>query len=72
MGFFEITTEFKCRQAASKLGLTWGESFNGPNDFPGCFHAEDERDKVYYNLSPHPGRTSLSPKYAAICKGYLR
>ena len=70
MGLFEITSKNKCMQAASKLGLKWAESFNGPNDFPGCFYAEDGRNKVYYNLSPNPGRANLSPKYAAICKGY--
>lgn len=72
MGLFEITSGAKCRQAASKLGLTWAYSFNGLHDFPGCFHTEDDRNKVYYNLSPNPGRTNLNPNYAAICKGYLR
>ena len=70
MGLFEITSETRCRQAASKLGYQWAQSFNGSNDFPGCFNAEDGRNKVYYNLSPIPGRTDLNHRYAAICKGY--
>ena len=69
-GKFEIVSETKCKAAAAQLGLTWGKSWNGTNDFPGCFFAEDGRKKVYFNTSPNPGRTILDhyANYAAICK----
>lgn len=51
------------------LKLVWKASYDGPNDFPACFHAEDVRNKVFFNTSPKPKRTNLWPKYAAICKG---
>ena len=63
----EIESEEQCKHAAESLGLQWGNSWNGPNDFPACLHAEDGRDKVYYNLSPGLP-TNLNPKYSAVCK----
>jgi len=67
-GSKEMTSENKCKAAGEKLGLVWAHSWNGPNDFPGCLHAEDGRNRVYFNTSPHPRRTNLNPKYAAICE----
>jgi len=65
-----MVSETKCKAAAAQLGYAWGQSWNGPNDFPGCIFAEDGRKKVYFNTSPNPGRTILShyANYAAICK----
>merc|ERR1711962_1986782 len=67
-GSKEITSANECKAAAEELGLVWAGSWNGPNDFPGCLHAEDGRNKVYFNTSPNPRRTNLNPKYAAICE----
>ena len=68
---YEIESEAKCKAAASQLGLQWGQSWNGRDDFPGCLLAEDGRNKVYFNTSPYPtySRSKLNPKYAAICEG---
>ena len=68
-GLLEITSAAECKTAAQNLGLQWAAAWNGPNNFPGCLLAKDGRNKVYFNLSPNPGRTRLNPKYAAICKG---
>ena len=68
-GSKEIRSENECKAAAEELGLIWDKSWDGPNDFPGCLHAEDGRNKVYFNNSPIPGRTNLKATYAAICKG---
>ena len=68
-GLKEITSENECKAAGENLGLVWAHSWNGPNDFPGCLYAEDGRNKVYFNTSPNPRRTNLSPNYAAICEG---
>ena len=66
---YEITSEGECKAAAAALGLEWKVAWNGPNDFPACFHAEDGRNKVFFNTSPSPRRTNLPPNYAAICTG---
>ena len=68
---YEIESETKCKAAASQLGLRWGNSWNGPGDFPGCLNAEDGRNTVYFNTSPYPERNwnKWNPKYAAICQG---
>ena len=62
----EIKTVAECQRAAIKLGLQWGSAWNGTNDFPSCLLAQD--GKVYFNLSPNPGRTNVYPKYSAICR----
>ena len=62
-----ITSEKDCTAAANSLGLNWGNSWNGPNDFPGCLFADDGRSKVYFNLSPSPATSNLNTKYAGIC-----
>ena len=71
-GLKEIGSEDACKRAAKKLGLEWDNSWNGPNEFPACLHAEDGRigrNKVYFNTSPNPTRTNLKSTYAAICEG---
>ena len=71
-GLKEIGSEDACKRAAKKLGLEWANSWNGPNEFPACLHAEDGRigrNKVYFNTSPNPTRTNLKSTYAAICEG---
>ena len=68
-GLEEINSESDCQIAAETLGLKWGNSWNGTNDFPKCLHAEDDRKKVYFNTSPKPARSDLNSTYAAICKG---
>ena len=70
-GLDEITSENDCKAAGEKRGLQWGNSWNGPGGHPGCVYADDGRNKVYFNISPRPGRTKLNDKYSAICKGYL-
>ena len=55
-------------EAANKLGLEWGNSWDGTNDFPACLYAQDGRNLVYFNLSPNPDRVNLNPKFSAICK----
>ena len=63
----EIKSEAECKNAAAILGLKWAHVWNGPKDFPGCLYAQDWRNKVFFNLSPNPGRVNVSPKYSAIC-----
>ena len=58
----------ECKAAATKLGLEWADSWSGQGDFPSCLHAEDGRNKVYFNTNKNPGRSNLNQKYAAICK----
>ena len=70
-GLDEITSEKECKAAGEKRGMQWGNLWNGPGGFPGCIYADDGRNKVYFNISPRPGRTNLNDKYSAICKGYL-
>ena len=65
---YEIKTESECKKAGKFLGLQWGGSWNGKNDFPACLYAEDGRNRVYFNLSPDPKRRNVNPKYSAICK----
>ena len=70
-GLSEITSETECIAAAAQLGfrLNSPTSFDGPDDFPGCFRDEDTRKTVFFNVSPNPRRTTLNSSYAAICKG---
>ena len=63
----EITTDTQCNDAGELLGLKWKGTWDGPNDFPGCIHAEDGRNEVYFNTNSKPARTNLTEKYAAIC-----
>ena len=64
----EIESADECKAAAAKLGLTWTGAGSWNGDFPACFHAEDERNTVYFNTNQNPGRTNLNQEYAAICK----
>ena len=70
-GLDEITSENECKAAGEKRGLQWGNSWDGPGAFPGCYYADDGRNKVYFNISPRPKNTNLYDKYSAICQGYL-
>ena len=72
-GLSQITTESDCQAAAIELGLTWGSSWNGGNEMPGCVYAEDSRKKVYFNTSPNAGWDNPYNKahYKSICKGNL-
>ena len=47
-----MVSETKCKAAAAQLNFTWGGSWYGTDDFPGCFYAEDGRKKVFFNTSP--------------------
>jgi len=62
---FAITSEENCKLAAASLGLTYGNGWTGPNDFPGCLFADDGRRKVYFNRSPTAA--TRRPTYAGIC-----
>ena len=66
----EISNESECKQAGESLGLQWGKSWDGPNDFPACLYADDARKKVYFNLSPTPDRRQIHVyhSYSAICE----
>ena len=70
---YQITNETDCEAAATELGLTWGSSWNGPNEMPGCVYANDSRKEVYFNTSPNAGLDNPYNKlhYASICKGNL-
>ena len=64
-----ITSEEMCKEAASALNLKWGQSWDGPGDFPGCLHTKDSRDMVYFNTSPNPSNNSnINVNYAEICQ----
>jgi len=65
--FLEIRSEAQCKQAADALGLRYGRSWNGHNDFPGCHHANDGRNKVFFNKSNRPNVDGGAPNYAGIC-----
>ena len=56
-----------CKSAASKLGLKWAHSWNGPRDVRGCIFAHDGRNMVYFNTAL--AATGSNPRYAEICKG---
>ena len=60
-----LTNEFDCRAAANQLELNWGASWNGPNDVPGCFFANDNRKQVFYNTAPNANQ--YKPLYGEIC-----
>ena len=64
----EIESEEECKRAAATLDLQWGEAWNVPNGFPGCFYAQDWRNKTFFNRDPTPGRTNTYQKFSAICK----
>jgi len=66
-GRTQLTSQSDCQAAAASLGITWAHAWNGPNDFPGCLHANDGRDMAYWNLSPSPAGYANNPRYAAIC-----
>jgi len=66
-----IESEEDCRNAAKWLQIPFAKAWNGPNSFPGCLVANDGRNKVYFNLSPHPSNQANNPKYGAICFTHL-
>ena len=63
-----ITSEEICKEAASTLNLIWGQSWDGPEQFPGCFHSKDPRNMVYFNTSPNPSKIPNNNDYAEICE----
>ena len=65
---YEITSETECKEASELLGLQWDTSYDGPNEFPACFYADDGRNVVYFNLSPNQQRETVYAKYSAICR----
>ena len=67
-GMDEIRSEGECKEAAHRLGLQWAQSWNGPNDFPGCLSVKVGRNKVYFNTSPSPARVNLNPRSSAVCR----
>ena len=62
-----ITSEEQCRTASVRLKLVFANAWSGSGDFPGCLHANDGRDLVYWNKSPTPSRIANNPNYGAIC-----
>ena len=64
---YEIKSEDECQRAGTNLGFPFFQGWNGPNDFPACFYADDGRNLVFYNRSPNPKRTDFNPQYSAIC-----
>ena len=63
----EITSDAKCKEAATSLNLLWGGTFDGSKDFPRCMYAQDARNKVFFNVNINPPRENINPKYSAIC-----
>jgi len=64
----ELKEYAQCWQAARDLGLSFGEAFHGTGDHRYCFHAEDERNKVYFNTAEDDAAASPpNPAYASIC-----
>ena len=66
--YSNITSEDECKKAAHKLDLKYGNNFTGPTDFPGCLFADDERQKVFFNLSPDADNSINNKNYTALCK----
>jgi len=65
-----ITDESTCIQAASALGYVYSNSWNGPTDVVGCIHANDGRNKMYFNTALTA--TGHNPRYAEVCvNGYV-
>ena len=62
-----LTSEEQCLNASVALGLVYGQAWSGPGQFPGCLHANDGRDQVFWNTSPSPSETANVPEYGAIC-----
>jgi len=64
-----ITDEKTCRDAAKQLGYQYETSghWTAVGDFPGCLHANDGRNKVYFNTASASEATGWNAKYAAIC-----
>lgn len=62
----DITEEDVCRAAATVLGLTYGNAWNGAGEHKNCFFADDNRYKVFFNgaVMPSPNPTS---DYASMC-----
>merc|ERR1719433_144148 len=82
-GFQLLTTEDECREAAKALGLSWGGTFHGLNDFPFCgLHWKKHKSgSVRFNTAGlgatfllEPWASSFRPKKrifkfdAALCK----
>ena len=62
-----LTSEEQCIAASEALGMVYGQAWSGPGQFPGCLHANDGRDQVFWNTSPSPSETANVPEYGAIC-----
>jgi len=62
-----LTSSTECKEAAKQLGFTYGATINGVGDYPGCWLANDGRNKFYYNFSHLASKTANKNK-AAICK----
>jgi len=61
-----ITDEQECIEATKALGGTYGNSWWGKSDAPGCIFANDGRNKVYFNMELNAnGRNS---RFQEICK----
>ena len=63
----EIASEADCKAAAGDLQLSWAHSWEGPGNFPACLFSQD-RNQVFFNLSPKPSKTHNNPRYEAICR----
>ena len=64
---YEITSAEECRIASEILGLRWGGSWTGNGQTPACSYAITS-NKVYYNLSPNPGRLDIDQQESQICR----
>ena len=63
----EIESAYQCKDAGEGLGLKWGGAWDGPNEFPRCYYADNGINEVWFNTSPTPKRTNLPEVFAAIC-----
>ena len=57
-----LQSEAECQTAAAALGLSFALSYDGPGDFPACFHTKDDRDEV----NNPPSHTSLAHEFSGI------
>jgi len=61
-----IMDESMCIQAAESLGYTNASSFEDSSDVPGCIHANDGRDLIYFNSAFDAN--GQNAQYAEICR----
>ena len=62
-----LTTEATCRAAGEALGLTWSNTWYGPNDHGYCKFANDGRNKLYFNTAGTLCSDTPTSDYQSVC-----